>query len=604
MINVASIRQTGIMPSNCKLIQTVHPLQVLECASVVSEAAGGKPVLKITGIFQKADEYNQNGRSYPYEILKEAVTGLQPDLSKRAIVGEFDHPCLISSDFRVLTVDGWKEFKDIKIGDYVWSRVNGKTVKSRVNEIINEPYNGSAFHIKNRFIDSTFTGGHRALLLDRSDRSDNQFYATFEDIFENRAKYDKNRIPKTAEWNGESPEFVVIPGISQSELNISINRFNEDITQDLAIDTKLFCQFLGIYLAEGHVTNKNYGIFISQKNDWGRKAIWDLLAGFPLEWHEEANGFYCSDARLHKYLSKLGDKYTKFIPSEVKGLASDYLMDLINWFCIGDGRIVIANPPEIEENWDYNADMGDYGVATMAKPYVRSEVFTVSQALIRDLHECLVRAGGCGKISVINNGDRMIGDRLIEAENSQPLYQLHISKLSTMTLDQRFTKIEKLHHDGNIYCLTVDAGNFYMEQNGHAFWTGNCDAKIHLDRLSHVITKVWMESKYVYGVAEVLEEMPCGKMLGALLRAKVQVGISSRGVGDLEVVNEGTESQHYKVCKGYQIVTWDVVGEPSVQEAVLSVMESRNRILTRSAMARLNPEKALDHAIKEWLRTL
>lgn len=126
------------------------------------------------------------------------------------------------------------------------------------------------------------------------------------------------------------------------------------------------------------------------------------------------------------------------------------------------------------------------------------------------------------------------------------------------------------------------------------------DAKIHLDRVSHLITKLWMEGKYVYGVAEVLEDMPCGKMLSALLKNKVQIGISSRGVGDMEQINEGADAR-FRVMPGYQFVTWDIVGEPSVKEAVMHMMESRNRLVTR-ATRNIDPKKAIVSELNKWLR--
>ena len=126
------------------------------------------------------------------------------------------------------------------------------------------------------------------------------------------------------------------------------------------------------------------------------------------------------------------------------------------------------------------------------------------------------------------------------------------------------------------------------------------DAKIHLDRVSHIISKLWMEGKYVYGVAEVLEDMPCGKMLAALLRYKVQVGISSRGVGEMETVTEG-QSEIFRVCRGYRFVTWDIVAEPSVSEAVMHVMEGRDRLLTRSTRTQ-NPQANLVNELNKWLK--
>lgn len=102
------------------------------------------------------------------------------------------------------------------------------------------------------------------------------------------------------------------------------------------------------------------------------------------------------------------------------------------------------------------------------------------------------------------------------------------------------------------------------------------DAKIHLDRISHLITKVWMEGKKVYGEAEVLHRVPCGAALRGLFEHKVTVGISSRGVGDMEVVESGGH-QRYHVMPGYAFVTWDAVAEPSVHGAILNIQEGLNK---------------------------
>lgn len=123
------------------------------------------------------------------------------------------------------------------------------------------------------------------------------------------------------------------------------------------------------------------------------------------------------------------------------------------------------------------------------------------------------------------------------------------------------------------------------------------DAKIHMDRVSHLMTKVWMEGKDVIGELEVLEEMPCGQMLAALVRAGVTVGISSRGVGDMKpIMNESTK-EAYEVLPGYRFVTWDVVAEPSVKEAELSVMESIQKMSYRK-----QAEKELIEAIKNHFK--
>jgi hypothetical protein len=102
------------------------------------------------------------------------------------------------------------------------------------------------------------------------------------------------------------------------------------------------------------------------------------------------------------------------------------------------------------------------------------------------------------------------------------------------------------------------------------------DAKIHLDRVSHLITNLWMDGHKVYGEAEILHSLPCGAALRGLFEHKVRVGISSRGVGDMEV-SEHNGQEIYNVMPGYAFVTWDAVAEPSVNGAILNIQESLNK---------------------------
>jgi phage head maturation protease len=117
------------------------------------------------------------------------------------------------------------------------------------------------------------------------------------------------------------------------------------------------------------------------------------------------------------------------------------------------------------------------------------------------------------------------------------------------------------------------------------------DAKIHMDRVSHLISKLWMEANGgVFGELEILRGTIMGDQLAALVDNGVTVGISSRGVGDLEdVMVEGQVLQ--RVMPGYTLVTFDVVGEPSVDGSFLSVVESKQR--SAKVVTKRDAEKAL-----------
>ena len=58
------------------------------------------------------------------------------------------------------------------------------------------------------------------------------------------------------------------------------------------------------------------------------------------------------------------------------------------------------------------------------------------------------------------------------------------------------------------------------------------DSVINLRNASHMVTEIWMEGKDVKGKLRVLDT-PSGKVLQELVKANVNVGISSRGMGSV-----------------------------------------------------------------------
>ncbi len=106
-------------------------------------------------------------------------------------------------------------------------------------------------------------------------------------------------------------------------------------------------------------------------------------------------------------------------------------------------------------------------------------------------------------------------------------------------------------------------------------------AKVHLDRISHLVTSLSMDGKKVYGKAEILDNQPYGRCLRGLFERKTRVGISSRGVGDMEMYEAANNKQCYRVMPGYTYVTWDCVAEPSVRGAILNIQEGVQKKVRR-----------------------
>jgi hypothetical protein len=97
------------------------------------------------------------------------------------------------------------------------------------------------------------------------------------------------------------------------------------------------------------------------------------------------------------------------------------------------------------------------------------------------------------------------------------------------------------------------------------------DEIVHLGNVSHVITKLSLQGNHVMGEGEVLNT-PAGKVLTELLRAGVKLGISSRGTGSVDLDESGS---HYVVGENYNMITFDMVSEPSSQDAFPSIAESK-----------------------------
>jgi hypothetical protein len=81
---------------------------------------------------------------------------------------------------------------------------------------------------------------------------------------------------------------------------------------------------------------------------------------------------------------------------------------------------------------------------------------------------------------------------------------------------------------------------------------------INLKNVSHIIREIWWNGDKVMGKLEILPTVS-GNILKALIENNVQVGVSSRGMGSLKEMNEGT----LEVQDDFELLCWDFVSTPS-----------------------------------------
>jgi hypothetical protein len=84
------------------------------------------------------------------------------------------------------------------------------------------------------------------------------------------------------------------------------------------------------------------------------------------------------------------------------------------------------------------------------------------------------------------------------------------------------------------------------------------DLKINLDRVSHMITNMWMDGPNGFGKLKILPT-PMGQLVSTMLESGVKLGVSSRGSGNVSDT-DGRVSD-------FEIVTVDIVAQPSAPNA-------------------------------------
>lgn len=166
-----------------------------------------------------------------------------------------------------------------------------------------------------------------------------------------------------------------------------------------------------------------------------------------------------------------------------------------------------------------------------------------------------------------------------------------MSSVDSISLDERFVKIEENNYSGRVYCLKVqDNHNFYVRQNGKHFWSGNCDHPLdstvpELKNAAMTLEDIWYKGTEVWGKVKILNAFMPQNAPGLLIRGLIlngkSIGISSRALGSVYQNGSGYDI----VDDDLEIICWDLVSKPSTYDANLKVLESKENkgnVLTES----------------------
>jgi hypothetical protein len=95
---------------------------------------------------------------------------------------------------------------------------------------------------------------------------------------------------------------------------------------------------------------------------------------------------------------------------------------------------------------------------------------------------------------------------------------------------------------------------------------GECDhptdSIIHFANCCHKVTRLWWDGNTLMGEGIILNT-PMGKLIKSLINDGVRIGISSRGVGNGKVNEDGI----LVIGESYKLITFDAVADPSTYAA-------------------------------------
>lgn len=144
----------------------------------------------------------------------------------------------------------------------------------------------------------------------------------------------------------------------------------------------------------------------------------------------------------------------------------------------------------------------------------------------------------------------------------------------------------------------ISAGSSVMGELDHPE-----ELSINLDRVTHLITEMWMDGADGYGKLKIVPT-PMGNIVKTLLQSGAKLGVSSRGSGN--VGDDGNVSE-------FEIVTVDIVAQPSAPNAFprtiyesLYNMKGGSRIVTtaKEALTEAAAQKQLVKDLQRFIQEL
>lgn len=531
------------------MVEFIRDLQMEETEILTESTKDGKKSMYIHGIFMQADRKNANGRIYPKAVMEQAVDIFNKDLvSKNRAMGELNHPCFKYGAKVFVVGKGLVPIDQVIAGDYVYGTdPYNKTAATKVINTTKTAYTGKLYHFAGDHFSATTTPYHRWYLKNPNGGFDVHTTKEIADLQEH-GLLKLHTIPLTIhQWQGAIKKTFTIP----------------DATNPLNMSFLQYAAFIGTFLSDDRNEVIGDEIHIYRRLD---TELQDSI-------------FELTDIDFET-ISVLDDKIT----------ITDYRMALLLDGELANGRKV---PNSILES---GIEALQVLLAEFQGHFSNKILVSVHEELIDSIAEVALKCRCSAIKSELSSGihHQTVNGKVIPLETTSDRFSLSLVNGKSIGLAKQALTITEEDYDDFVYCLVTDTGNFYAEQDGTFFLTGNCRLNVDPAEACHLITELKWDGSNVLGKARILEGTPKGGVLKGLVEGGVCMGVSSRAAGSVKKNKQGIN----EVQNDLRLSTVDAVSDPSAPDAfVQGLMEGVSWIYQNGVFIQDNGQR-IEKAIK------
>lgn len=349
---------------------------------------------------------------------------------------ELTHFC-VDPKTEVLTKSGWRNIKDIRVGDIVASLSKDRDVEfNKVTATHEYDHNGEMISIEQRKGISALVTPNHKMIVEVQDTQNAGKKRLGSWKFKDAGSLNTCSIPRTGSWVGKEADDLI--------LEIPKGRgYGSNTNAATRINIDAWLSFLGWYLSEGccyRQKNRTGSRFISirQTKERGKELVRNMLRSLPWRWSETKDGqFLISSRQLYDLVCGFGNTYEKRVPKWIFNLSIRQIEIFLNAFTDGDG---------------YRG------------PYGGIQFGLANEGLIDDLQYLYFL---CGRVS---------SKGYSKTKSGFDVWRLSVSNPNRSLCQVNKDKIKKIDYNGKVYCISVDKNkNFLARRNGRYHWTGNSE---------------------------------------------------------------------------------------------------------------------------------